>query len=148
MTTNAERHRLTRRMVKKMRELHPDLGEELLSSLSRLAANVAADWTDQRGKQTDSPDSAAQSSEDPPPPAVILQMEQALLDHFPDMPQFAARILSGDVFEQVQEFHEWKVHPFPNHLLPRSLRRGPAPPWPGDPASSRRLGFRLVRIDP
>ena len=124
MTSNADRLRLTQRIAKEMRELHPELSRELRDSLSRLAANVAADWTNERAKKADPPDVAVKSSEDPRPPEVILQIEQALLDHFPEMPQHAARAMSGDVFEEVQQFLEWKIHPFPNHLLPASLRRG------------------------
>ena len=68
-------------------------------------------------------------------------MEQALLDHFPEMPQYATRVLSGDVFEQVQEFHQLKVHPFPNHLLPPSMRRGEDPRRHGRAIRKRRIGW-------
>lgn len=145
MVTNDERQRLTRRFAKQMRELHPSLSADMLDSLSRLATNVAADWIEERAKNADSTDRVISTEESVP--AVIREIEQALLEHFPDMPQYSARSVSGDVFEELQEFHEWKVHPFPNHLLPPSMGRGPASPWPGDPKSSHRLGFRLVRVD-
>ena len=147
MTSNAERKRLARRILREMRESGLTLSGELLDSVAQLAANVAADWSDERNRKAEDCKTVARSENMPRLPEVVLQIEYALLEHFPEMPQYAARAVSGDVFEQLQEFTEWKVRPFSNHFLPPSMRcTEPAPPWPGDPESSDRLGFRLVRI--
>jgi hypothetical protein len=129
-------------------QYYSDIEPALRNSIARLAARESSEWhAEQSAKREERPTVDVPASSDLPLPAVVVEIEQALLGHFPEIPTYAAQALAGDVFEEVQDFHQWKVHPFPDQrLLPPSMRRGPAPPWPGEPGASHRMRFRLVHV--